>query len=233
MDAEDRRRALAESVERSIRAEGGRIVEEGEFSTTIMRGRPVRHLRHFLAGAGVGGLFALAALARGPAEAVSTFAVVAASFWAVWLYLVLTRGEHRTVVSVDEQGGISRSAPSRRELAGTAFLWRAGAIAVAVIAVAIMVAVGRDFANPPAPTCDGQTMRFGDMCVSTSDTSGGLDYDGQQSSEQVMRLIAIVVSGIVALAAGLLAAVLLLRDGAAVMRTLHRERTGEDAAPKH
>jgi hypothetical protein len=232
MEAEARRKALAESVGRTMHAEGGRVLEQGEFSITFMRGEPVHHRRHLLAAAGVGGLFALAALARGPAEAASAFVVVASPFLAIWLFLVLTKGEHRTVASVDEDGRISRSAPSRRERAGNAFLWRAGAILVAVVAVAILASAGGAFMNPPAPTCDGKTMSWGQVCVSTSGSGGGLDYGAMQASEQVMRLIVVVVSGIVALGAGLTAAVLLLLDGAEFMQALRGGRTGGDARPK-
>jgi hypothetical protein len=232
MDAEARQKALVGSVGRTITAEGGRVIEQSDFSMTIMRGRPVHHRLHFLLGAGVGGFFALISLVRGPLEAAAAFAVMASPFWAVWLFLVLTRGEHRTVVSVDEDGRISRSAPSRRERAGNALLWRAGAIVVAVIAAAILVSFGRDFMNPPAPTCDGQTMSWGDLCVSASSTSGGLDYGGEQASEQVIRLIVMVVSGIVALAAGLTAALMLLLDGAEFMQAVRGRRAGGEARPK-
>lgn len=77
-----RKNALADAIQYKVR-HGWRVESQGDFSASLVRGRRVNHMLHFLIG-----LF--------------TFGV----WWLVWIFLVMTGGERRQAGTVNEDAKV-------------------------------------------------------------------------------------------------------------------------------
>lgn len=82
---EQRRQTLANEVAGAV-ARGGRIETQTDYQAVIVSGRRVNHILHLI------------------------LTVLTAGLWVfVWIYLVLTGGEKREVVTVSTDGLVSRT----------------------------------------------------------------------------------------------------------------------------
>ena len=79
---EERKAILAQHIQQAV-VKGGRVESQSETMAVIVYGKPVNHLLHFFIGLFTVGLW-----------------------WIVWLILVLTGGEKREMITVDEFGNV-------------------------------------------------------------------------------------------------------------------------------
>lgn len=79
---EERKALLSQNIATEV-AQGGRVESQSDTMAVIVKGKKVNHLLHFIIGVCTLGMW-----------------------WVVWLLLVLTGGEKRRMVSVDEYGNV-------------------------------------------------------------------------------------------------------------------------------
>lgn len=80
---EERKAILAQHIQSAV-VQGGRVESQSEIMATIVIGRRVNHLLHFLIGVFTCG-----------------------AWWLVWLLLALAGGERRQLITVDEFGNVT------------------------------------------------------------------------------------------------------------------------------
>ena len=84
--SDERKEALARSIAGQI-AGGGRVESQSDFQAVVVKGKPVNHVLHLIL-------------------TLISFPVLFA--WAiVWLILVITGGEKRQMINVDEWGNVN------------------------------------------------------------------------------------------------------------------------------
>ena len=81
---EERKALLAQEIARGVTT-GARVEPAGDTQSVLVRGKKVNHILHLLLGFPTLGFW-----------------------WIVWIYLILTGGEKRELVQVDEYGNILR-----------------------------------------------------------------------------------------------------------------------------
>jgi hypothetical protein len=80
---EERRQILAQQVQMAV-ARGGRIESQTESMATIVYGKPVNHILHLI------------------------LTIVTVGFWGIiWLIVVVSGGEKREMISIDEYGNVA------------------------------------------------------------------------------------------------------------------------------
>lgn len=79
---EERKAALAQHVAQAV-AGGARVESQSDYQAVLVKGHRVNHLLHFLIGVFTIGLW-----------------------WIIWLLLVVTGGEKRQLIQVDEFGNV-------------------------------------------------------------------------------------------------------------------------------
>lgn len=84
---DERSMLLAQAVAREVAA-GYRVESQTGIMAVLVKGRRVNHLLHFLIGIFTIGLW-----------------------WIVWIFLVITGGEKREVLTVDDYGNILKQKP--------------------------------------------------------------------------------------------------------------------------
>ena len=85
---EERKAILAKHVAAAVPF-GARIESQSDTMAVLVAGKPVNHILHFLIGIPTLGMW-----------------------WLVWLFLAITGGEKRRVVTVDEYGNVLESGRS-------------------------------------------------------------------------------------------------------------------------
>lgn len=108
MDPLERRRILAAAVQRGIVA-GGRVESHGESNAVLILGLPVNHVLHAAIGFFTWGVW-----------------------WIIWFLLVLTGGERRQMLEVDEAGRVHVRNFGRRDTS-VAITLLSGVLALAAV----------------------------------------------------------------------------------------------------
>lgn len=117
MDPLERRRILAGSVQRAIVA-GGRVESHGESTAVLVIGRPVNHVLHAAIGFFTWGVW-----------------------WIIWFLLVLTGGERRRMMEVDETGRVHVRNFGRRDTSAAITLLSGVLAIVAVVWIVLIVSL--------------------------------------------------------------------------------------------